>query len=83
MSKHPLCCTCDSCVGPGVKLAHAPLVHTTLGRPSRALKAAQGRAGDVDREHCLALARGNATNKFMLRNAYVTVIRAWRERTAA
>lgn len=78
MSDHPLCCECDDCIGPGAKLPYAPIVHTTLGRPNNALKRSRRGAALVGGRGALALEPALA-----LRNAYLRVIRRWRERTTA
>ena len=38
MTDHVLCCDCDECLGPGVKLDHEPRVFKVPGRPGASLK---------------------------------------------
>lgn len=80
MSKHPLCCDCDGCLnrGGGVRPDYAPIKHTTLGRPTAALKNARRGAALIGGRGAVQL-----EPLALLRDAYLSVLRRWRERTAA
>jgi hypothetical protein len=71
LSDHPLCCDCDLCIGPGVRLGYAPIVHKTLGRPTSTLKG---------KERFVSFGPGGTTwaPALVLRAAYVKAVqRRW------